>query len=103
LGCLWVIFLGLIVHEHGIQIDPKKIKSIQKFEEPACKRDLQKLLVKKLLGKINHLRCFIANLAGKVDPLPPLVRLRHEKDFVWGQEKRMHWKRSGNISLARLC
>jgi ribonuclease HI len=33
-------FLGFIVHEHGIQIDPKKVKSIQKFEEPACKRDV---------------------------------------------------------------
>jgi hypothetical protein len=34
------------------------------------------------------LRCFIANLAGKVDPLLPLVHLWHEKDFVWGQEQR---------------
>jgi hypothetical protein len=74
-------FLGFILHEHGIQIDPKKIESIQKFEEPACKRDVQKLL-----GKINYLRCFIANPASKVDPLLPLVHLWHEKDFVWGQE-----------------
>jgi hypothetical protein len=44
--------------------------------------------VQKLLAKINYLRHFIANLAGKVDPLLPLVRLRHEKDFVWGQEQR---------------
>jgi hypothetical protein len=65
------------MHEHGVQIDPKKIESIQKFEELACMRDVQKLL-----GKINHLRCFIANLAGKVDPLLPLVCLRHEKDFI---------------------
>jgi hypothetical protein len=36
-------FLGFIVHEHGIQIDPKKIELIQNFEEPACKRDVQKL------------------------------------------------------------
>jgi ribonuclease HI len=77
-------FLGFIVHEHGIQIDPKKVKSIQKFEEPACKRDVQKLL-----GKINYLRHFIANIAGKVDPLLPLVRLWHEKDFVWGREQRI--------------
>jgi hypothetical protein len=63
-GC----FLGFIVHEHGIQIDPKKVESIRKLEEPTCKRDVQKLL-----RKINFLRRFIVNLAGKVDSLLPLV------------------------------
>jgi hypothetical protein len=43
-------FLGFIVHEHGIQIDPKKIESIGKIGEPVCKKDVQKLL-----GKINYL------------------------------------------------
>jgi hypothetical protein len=52
-------FLGFVVHEHGIQIDPKKIKSIGKIGEPMCKKDIQKLL-----GKINYLRHFISNLAG---------------------------------------
>jgi hypothetical protein len=41
-------FMGFIVHEHGIQIDPKKIESIGKIGEPVCKKDVQKLL-----GKIN--------------------------------------------------
>jgi hypothetical protein len=41
-------FLGFIVHEHNIQIDPKKIESIGKIGEPVCKKDIQKLL-----GKIN--------------------------------------------------
>jgi hypothetical protein len=59
-------FLGFIVLEHEIQIDPKKVESIHKLEEPICKRDVQKLL-----GKINYLRWFIANLAGKIDPLLP--------------------------------
>jgi hypothetical protein len=31
-------FLGFIVHEHGIQIDPKKIESIRKIREPVCKK-----------------------------------------------------------------
>jgi hypothetical protein len=31
-------FLGFIVHEHDIQIDPKKIESITKIGEPMCKR-----------------------------------------------------------------
>jgi hypothetical protein len=52
-------FLGFIVHEHDIQIDPRKIESIRKIGEPVCKKDVQKLL-----GKINYLRRFISNLAG---------------------------------------
>jgi hypothetical protein len=73
-------FLGFIIHEHVIQIDPKKVESIRKMEESACKRDVQKLL-----GKINYLWRFRANLAGKIDMLLPLVRLKHKEEFVWGK------------------
>jgi hypothetical protein len=76
-------FLGFIVHEHGIQIDPKKIESIRKIREPVCKKDVQKLL-----SKINYLRRFISNLAGRVESLLPLVQLKHEEDFTWGAEQR---------------
>jgi hypothetical protein len=63
LKCTFVVtsgrFLGFIVHEHGIQIDPTKIECIGKIGEPVCKKDVQKLL-----GMINYLRHFISNLAG---------------------------------------
>jgi hypothetical protein len=52
-------FLGFIVYEHSIQIDPKKIESIGKIGEPVCKKD-----VEKLLGNINYLHRFISNLPG---------------------------------------
>jgi hypothetical protein len=67
-----------VVHEHGIQIDLKKIESIGKIGEPVCKKDVQKLL-----GKINYLRCFISNLAVRVKYLLPLVQLKHEEEFSW--------------------
>jgi hypothetical protein len=73
-------FLGFMVHECGIQIDPKKIESIGTIGEPVCKKDVQKLL-----GKINYLRHFISNLVGRVESLLPLVRLKHEEEFAWGQ------------------
>jgi hypothetical protein len=76
-------FLGFIVHESGIQINPKKIEAINMMEEPTFKKDVQKLL-----GKVNYLRRFIANLAGKIDPFMPLLRLRHEGDFIWSDEQR---------------
>jgi hypothetical protein len=71
--------LGFIVHENSIQIEPKKIESIGKIGEPVCKKDVQKLL-----GKINYLLRFISNLAGRVESLLPLVRLKHEEEFTWG-------------------
>jgi hypothetical protein len=57
-------FLGFIIHEHGIEIDSKSVESIRKLGEPTCKR-----VVQKLLAKINYLRRFISNLAGKVNHL----------------------------------
>jgi hypothetical protein len=44
-------FFGFMLHEHGIQIDPKKIESIKNLGELTCKKEVQKLL-----GKINYLR-----------------------------------------------
>jgi hypothetical protein len=70
-------FLGFVVHEHGIQIDPKRIESISKIGEPVCKKDVQKLM-----GKINYLRHFISNLVGRVESLIPLVRIKHKEEFT---------------------
>jgi hypothetical protein len=39
-------FLGFIIRENGIEIDPKKIDAIQKVQAPTCKRDVQKFIVK---------------------------------------------------------
>jgi hypothetical protein len=30
-------FLGFVIHEHGIEIDPDRIKSIQNVGPPTCK------------------------------------------------------------------
>jgi hypothetical protein len=44
-------FLGFLIHEHGIEIDPKKIESIKKVHPPQYKNDMQKFL-----RKLNYLR-----------------------------------------------
>ena len=75
-------FLGFIIHEHGVEIDPTKVESIRKLKEPTCKKDVQKLL-----GKINYLRRFISNLAGKIESFVPLLRLKNEAKFTWGAEQ----------------
>jgi hypothetical protein len=74
-------FLGFIVHEHGIHIDPKKIEFIGKIGGLVCKKYVQKLLV-----KINFLGHFISNISGREESLVPLVRLKHEEGFTWGAE-----------------
>ena len=72
-------FLGFIIHEKGIEIDPKRIEAMKKVEAPACKKDL-----KKFLGKVNYLRRFISNLSRKVDAFTPILRLKNEAEFSWG-------------------
>jgi hypothetical protein len=44
-------FLGFIIHEHGIEIDPKQVESMKKVKAPTCKRELQSFL-----GEVNYLR-----------------------------------------------
>jgi hypothetical protein len=88
-------FLGFIVREGGIEIDPKKVESIEKLAELTCKWDVQKLL-----GKVNYLRRFIMNLAGTVESFLPLVRLKHEGEFKWGEEQKRAFDRIKEYLLA---
>jgi hypothetical protein len=43
-------FLGFIIHEHGKEVDPDRIKSIQNVGAQPCKLEMQKFL-----SKINYL------------------------------------------------
>jgi hypothetical protein len=76
-------FLGFIMHQHGIQVDPIKLESIKRIGEPTCKKDEQKLL-----GKINYLRRFISNLAGRVETFVPLHYTKRHLflDFLYFSE-----------------
>jgi hypothetical protein len=46
-----------------------------------------------LLRKINYLRWFIANLAGKVDSIVTSIQLKHENEFVLGVKQRKVFER----------
>jgi len=72
-------FFGFIIHEKGIEIDPKRIEAMKNVEAPPCKKDLQKFL-----GKVNFLRRFISNLSRKIDAFTPILRLKDETEFNWG-------------------
>jgi hypothetical protein len=63
-GVLAGKFLGFIIHEHAIKIDPTNIESINQVQPPQCENEMQKFLV-----KLNYLRRFISNLSGKISAL----------------------------------
>jgi hypothetical protein len=78
-------FLGFVIHEHGIEIDPDRIKSIRNVGPSTCKFEVQKFL-----SMVNYLQRFISNLAGKIDAFTPILRLKNDAEFAWGQSSRKH-------------
>jgi hypothetical protein len=70
-------FLGFIIHERDIELDPTKIESINKVQPPQCKNDMQKFL-----GKVNYLRQFMSNLSGKISAFAPILWLKNDAEFT---------------------
>ncbi|KAM2096889.1 hypothetical protein ACFX1R_020481 [Malus domestica] len=68
--------LGFLAHQRGVEVDKNKARAIVESPSPTNKVQLQRLL-----GKVNFLRRFIANLASKIQSLTPLLRLKDKEDF----------------------
>jgi hypothetical protein len=77
-------FLGFMVHQQGIEISGKSIEAINKIVAPADKTELQSLI-----GKINFIRRFISNLSGKIKAFSPLLKLKTDQEFKWGDEQQL--------------
>jgi hypothetical protein len=75
-------FLGYLIHERGIEVGQKSISAIDKIEAPSNKKELQSLI-----GKINFIRRFISNLFERIQPFTPLLKLKADQKFIWGEEK----------------
>jgi hypothetical protein len=73
-------FLGFTIHEHGIEVDPNQIRAIQNIGAPTSKLEMQKFL-----DKVNYLWTFISNLVGKINAFTPILRLKGNANFTWGQ------------------
>jgi hypothetical protein len=72
-------FLGFMVHERGIKVGKKSMTAIDEAVPPTSKVELQSLL-----GKINFIKRFISNLSNKVLPFSPLLKLKNDEEFKWG-------------------
>jgi hypothetical protein len=83
-GVSTVKFLGFIIHEHGIEIDPKWVESVKKVKAPTCKKELQSFL-----GKVNYFRWFISNLWGRVKAFTLILRFKNDAEFIWGAKQQV--------------
>jgi hypothetical protein len=75
-------FLGFLVNEGGIEVGEKSMKAIDEVVPPTNLKQLQSLL-----GKINFVRRFVSNLSQKVLPFSPLLRIKKDQRFVWGDQQ----------------
>ena len=67
-------FLGFMVHERGTEISQKTITAINNVVAPETKVELQSLI-----GKINFIQRFIANLSSKIQSFSHLLKLKADQ------------------------
>ena len=72
-------FLGFIISDKGLEIDPKKVKSIIKWPILTNKKEVQLFL-----GFTNFYRKFIRNYSEITTPLTGLTR--NKVTFTWINE-----------------
>ncbi|XP_050217512.1 uncharacterized protein LOC126668350 [Mercurialis annua] len=69
-------FLGFLVHQRGVEVDKNKAKAIINAEPPKTKKQLQRLI-----GKINFLRRFTSNTAGRLRSWSVLLKGNDNDQF----------------------
>ena len=75
-GCTQLKFLGFLISEAGIRMDPAKITALTEFAPPQSVKTLQSFL-----GLINFSLRFIPNLAAISLPLRQL--LQKNTPYIW--------------------
>jgi hypothetical protein len=68
-------FLGLLISEKGIQMDPHKVKAVTNRPAPTTKKELQQFL-----GFVNFYRRFVKGFA---QIAKPLTKLTGKNDWLW--------------------
>ncbi|XP_043206059.1 uncharacterized protein K02A2.6-like [Amphibalanus amphitrite] len=75
-------YLGHIVSEDGVEVDPAKVAAIQALKRPSNVKE-----VKQLLGMVNYVGRFIPQLAETLRPLNDLLRRDHHWTWDVPQEQ----------------
>ncbi|CAH1724058.1 unnamed protein product [Aphis gossypii] len=74
-----IIFLGHVISEEGISMDPEKIKTIQEFPAPRNQKQ-----IRAFLGFINFYRKYIRDLSSYTEKLSQLTK--KNQVWTWSQE-----------------
>ncbi|GKE40313.1 putative reverse transcriptase domain-containing protein, partial [Tanacetum coccineum] len=75
-----VHFLGHIVNQSGIHVDPSKIEAVNNWKVPTTPSE-----IRSFFGLAGHYRRFIANFSKIAKPLTSLTQ--KNKKYVWGVEQ----------------
>ena len=76
-----VSFLGHIISESGVEVDPEKIRAVEKMNEPSSLKD-----ARAFLGLVDYYRKFIQGFGKTTEPLYSL--LNKSNKFEWSTECR---------------
>ena len=76
LGRSKVKFAGYVIGKNGIEVDPDKIKAVNRFPTPATRQDL-----KCFMGLINQFRQFSQAVTKGSYLLKPLLSTRNQ--YIW--------------------
>ncbi|GKB92730.1 putative reverse transcriptase domain-containing protein [Tanacetum coccineum] len=75
-----VHFLGHVVNQNGIHVDPSKIEAVKNWKTPTTPSK-----IRSFLGLAGYYRRFIANFSKIAKPLTSLTQ--KNKKYVWGVEQ----------------
>ncbi|GJS27096.1 putative nucleotidyltransferase, ribonuclease H [Tanacetum coccineum] len=75
-----VQFLGHVVNQNGIHVDPSKIEAVKNWKAPTTPSE-----IRSFLGLAGYYRCFIANFSKIAKPLTSLTQ--KNKKYEWGVEQ----------------
>ncbi|KAI3797626.1 hypothetical protein L1987_32886 [Smallanthus sonchifolius] len=73
-------FLGHIINEKGIHVDPSKIEAVKQWEAPKTPTE-----IRQFLGLAGYYRRFIENFSKIAQPLTMLTQ--KDRKFDWGQKQ----------------
>nr|GEW66146.1 putative reverse transcriptase domain-containing protein [Tanacetum cinerariifolium] len=75
-----VHFLGHVVNQSGIHVDPSKIEAVKNWKTPTTPSE-----IRSFLGLAGYYRCFIVNFSKIAKPLTSLTQ-KHQT-YEWGQKE----------------
>ncbi|KAJ8707675.1 hypothetical protein PYW07_011352 [Mythimna separata] len=76
-GVKEVCYLGHIINQEGVKVDPDRITAISEFKSPSNKKELLQFL-----GMVNFVGRYIPNKSHILAPLHEL--LKEDRMFIWG-------------------